>query len=66
VWWLILTHLAAALLGAFLLSLLTMAKFADLQEDNDKIFQEYKALARQYKELLLRRDDHGEGSAPLC
>ena len=58
-WWLILTHLAAALLGAFLMSLLTMAKFADLEDENEH-------LARQYKDLLVRRAGQGKGADGRC
>jgi len=59
VWWLILTHLVAAALGAFLMSLLTMAKFSDLQDENEK-------LARQYKDLLVRRAGQGKGADGQC
>ena len=58
-WWLILTHLVAAALGAFLMSLLTMAKFSDLQDENEK-------LARQYKDLLVRRAGQGKGADGRC
>ena len=65
-WWLILTHLVAAALGAFLMSLLTMAKFSDLEEDNDQLLRQIELLARQYKDLLVRREGQGKGADGQC